>query len=297
MNTENTSKPRIGFIGLGLMGAAMVTRLQERGYDLTVTAHHNRAPIDAAVDRGAIEAADPGQVAAGSDIVMLCVDTSETVEKVMLGDDGVITHLRPGAIVIDFGTSLPTSTLKLAALVAAQGASMMDAPLGRTPAQAVLGKLNIMAAGGQDDFARVKPVLEDLAENLFHVGPTGTGHRIKLINNFIAQTQALAVAQAFAISDRVDVPRQALYEVISAGPVASGIMDLVKAYAIDGDPDALAFSLANAHKDVGYFLRMAEDAGFSSPIGAATEATLAAATEQGWGDRHVSEIVDFFPGT
>lgn len=287
-------KPRIGFIGLGLMGSAMVERLQECGYPVTVTAHRNRAPIDAAVERGATEARDPGEVAANSDIVMLCVDTSDAVESVMLGAGGVIEQLQPEAIVIDFGTSLPASTEKLAALVGKNGASMMDAPLGKTPAQAVLGQLNIMAAGSDEDFARAKPVLDDLAGNLFHLGPLGTGHRIKLLNNFVAQTQALAAAQAFVVADKVGVPRQALYDVLSAGPVGSGMLDFMKAYAVDGDAGMLAFSLANARKDVGYFVSMAEAVGFESSMGRITHECLDGAVKAGLGEEHVPVVVDFF---
>lgn len=291
---SDNSKPRIGFIGLGLMGSAMVERLQDCGYPVTVVANRNRAPIDAAVGRGATEASSPGDLAATSDIVMLCVDTSDAVEAIMLGDEGVIGRLQPGTVVIDFGTSIPTSTLKLAEQVKAKGATMMDAPLGKTPAQAKLGLLNIMAAGSDQDFARVEPVLNDLAENLFHVGPLGTGHKLKLLNNFIAQTHMLSLAQAFALADRIDVPREVLQNVVGSGPVGSGLMDFVAAYALDGDPSKLAFSLANARKDVGYFVRMAEDAGFTSVIGEAASATLDQALEAGFGNRNVPEAVDYF---
>lgn len=294
MNTN--TKPRIGFIGLGLMGSAMVSRLLDCGYQLTVVANRNRAPIEEAVARGASEASSPGELAAASDIVMLCVDTSDAVESIMLGDNGVIQGLNPGAVVIDFGTSVPASTLKLAEQVRAQGASMMDAPLGKTPAQAKLGLLNIMAAGSDEDFARVENVLKDLAENLFHVGPLGTGHKLKLLNNFVAQTFMISVAQAFALADKVDVPREVMNKVIASGPVGNGVMEFVSAYALDGDPSKLAFSLANARKDVGYFVKMAEDAGFSSAIGEATSATLDQALAAGFGDRNVPEAVDYFAG-
>ena len=292
MNTN--TKPRIGFIGLGLMGSAMVERLQDCGYQLAVTAHRNRKPIEAAVARGADEVSSPGEVARASDIIMLCVDTSDAVERVMSGDDGVINHLKPGSMVIDFGTSVPASTLKLAKQVEARGASMLDAPLGKTPAQAKLGLLNIMAAGSEEDFARAESVLNDLAENLFHVGPLGTGHKLKLLNNFIAQTYLLSVAQAFALADQIDVPREVMNDVIGSGPVGSGLMNFVAAYALDGNPDALAFSLANARKDVGYFVRMAEEAGFKSVIGQATSTTLDQALAAGFGDRNVPEAVDYF---
>ena len=132
------SKPDIGFIGLGLMGAAMVSRLQDQGYTVTVTANRSRPNIDAAVARGAIEVATAREVAAASDIVMLCMDTSASVEGRMRGSDGIIAGLRTGAVVVDFGTSLPASTRTLAAEVAAKGGSYLDAPLGRTPSPCAL---------------------------------------------------------------------------------------------------------------------------------------------------------------
>ena len=127
------SKPTIGFIGLGLMGSAMVTRLQKRGYSICVTANRSRARVEEAIARGATEAATARELAARSDIVMFCVDTSASVEARMRGADGVIAGLRPEALVIDFGTSLPNSTQQLAAEVEQVGGRYMDAPLGRTP--------------------------------------------------------------------------------------------------------------------------------------------------------------------
>jgi len=287
------AKPEIGFIGLGFMGTAMVERLQTKGYKLTVIANRSRKAIDAAVERGAHEAKTARELAAASDIVMLCVDTSDAVESRMRGPDGVIAGLRKDAIVIDFGTSLPASTRRLGAEVAAAGGHYMDAPLGRTPAHALEGKLNIMAAGDKAVFDRVRPVLGDLGENVFHLGVLGAGHIIKLINNFIAMTTANAVAEAFAMADATGIEREKLYSVISAGPLRSAMMDFVKAYAVDGKADALAFSVRNGRKDVGYYAAMADDAGIPSLISPAVKQALTLALAAGYGDRMVPELVDF----
>ncbi|MGO3405894.1 NAD(P)-dependent oxidoreductase [Marinomonas sp.] len=288
------TKPTIGFIGLGLMGAAMVGRLQSLGYSLTVMGNVSRPRIDAAVAAGAVEAKTAKAVAEASDIVMLCMGTSASVEERMRGADGVISGLKPGSIVIDFGTSLPASTLALGAEVAAAGASYMDAPLGRTPAHAVDGLLNIMCAGEQAAFEKVRPVLEDLGENVFHLGKLGSGHTIKLINNFFGMTTATAMAEAFAMADQAGVDRQDLYQVMSAGPLHSGMMDFVKAYGVDGDPNQLAFSIRNASKDVGYYRQMATDLGANSIISTGTNAAFSGALKQDMGDKMVSEMVDFF---
>ena len=287
------TKPKIGFVGLGLMGSAMAQRLQRLGYELTVIAHRNRKPIEDAVSRGATEASTPAELASNNEIVMLCVDTSAAVEAVMRGDDGVLAGLQPGSLVIDFGTSIPGSTRALGEECKARGASMMDAPLGRTPAQAVDGLLNIMSAGENADFDRAKPVFEDLGENVFHVGPIGAGHTLKLINNFYAMTTACAMSEAFAMADLAGLKRETLYDVMSSGPLKSGMMDWIKANAVDKDPKALAFTIVNGLKDLGYYSSMADDFKVPSFIAPATKSALGIAKSTGWGDKMVPEMVDF----
>lgn len=285
---------KIGFIGLGLMGAAMVGRLQDKGYELTIMANRSRPNVDAAVARGATEVTTAREVAAASDIVMLCMDTSASVESRMRGDDGVLAGLSSGAVVVDFGTSLPASTIALGGEVTAAGGTYLDAPLGRTPAHAVDGLLNIMAAGDKAAFDKIEPVLQDLGENVFHLGALGSGHTIKLINNFFGMTVANAMAEAFAMADVAGVDRQGLYNVISAGPLHSGMMDFVKAYGVDNDPTMLAFAIKNAAKDVGYYSQMAADAGVTSQIAPAPLNALQAATAEGRGDDMVSQMVDYY---
>lgn len=288
------TKPAIGFIGLGSMGSAMVERLQSVGYSLTVVANRSRTNVEAAVARGAAEVETARDVAAASDIVMVCVDTSMSVEARMLGDDGVIAGLRQNAVVIDFGTSLPGSTKRLGEAVTAAGGTMLDAPLGRTPNHARDGLLNIMGSGDKAAFDRVKPVLDDLGENVFHLGPLGSGHTIKLINNFFAMTTATAMSEAFSMAEKAGVSRRELYDVMSAGPLHSGMMDFVKAYALDGDPDQLAFSVRNARKDIGYYNQMADALGVPTIVSTGARQALGVAAATGYADHTVPQMVDFF---
>ena len=288
------SKPVIGFIGLGLMGWSMCRRLLDLGYPLTVVANRSRANVEAAIARGATETATARKLAAASDIVMLCVDTSASVEARMRGDDGVIAGLKPGTIVVDFGTSLPASTKELGGEVAAAGGIYLDAPLGRTPSHALEGKLNIMCSGDKTGFDKVEPVLDDLGENVFHLGALGSGHTIKLINNFFAMTTASAMAEAFAMADATGIERKKVYDVMAAGPLHSGMMDFVKSHALEGNPKMLAFAVRNGLKDVGYFRTMAEQAGVDSIMSKSAFEALTAANENGFGERMVPEMVDFF---
>jgi 2-hydroxy-3-oxopropionate reductase len=285
---------KIGFIGLGLMGSAMVQRLLDRGHALTVLGNRDRTGVEAAVARGATEAGTAREVAEAADVVMLCMGTSEHVEGRMRGPDGVIAGLSEGKVVVDFGTSLPGSTKELGAEVAAAGGAYLDAPLGRTPSHGREGKLNVMCAGDEAAYERVRPVLDDVGENVFHLGALGNGHTIKLINNFFAMTTANAMSEAFAMADRAGVERQALFDVMSAGPLKSGMMEFIKTYAVDGDPEVLAFSIRNASKDVGYYREMAEGLGARTMMSGCAAEALKTAIEDGRGDDLVPKMVDFY---
>ena len=286
-------KPVIGFIGLGLMGGNMVENLQNRGFELVVMGRKQDV-LDAVLARGnARVAASPKELAQACDIIMLCVTTSEVVESLVYGEDGILAGIKDGAVLIDFGTSIPASTRKIGADLAAKGAGMIDAPLGRTPAHAKDGLLNIMAAGDQATFEQVKPVLDEQGENVFYLGALGAGHVTKLINNFMGMTTVTAMSQAFAVADRAGVDRAQLFDIMSAGPSNSPFMGFCKKYAVDGISD-LGFSINNANKDLGYFLQMADDMGTRAEIAEGTSHNLQAAVDAGMGDGNVPEIFDYF---
>ncbi len=286
------TKPVIGFIGLGLMGGNMVENLQNRGYE-PVVLDLNKETVSKVVARGASTAGSPAELAAASDIVMLCLTTSAVVESLVYGDEGILAGIKSGAVVIDFGTSIPASTRKIGKDLAEKGAGMIDAALGRTPAHAKDGLLNIMAAGEQETFEKVKPILEQQGENVFHLGPLGAGHTTKLINNFMGMTTVCAMSQAFAVADRAGVDRQQLFDIMSTGPSNSPFMQFCKNYAVDGVSD-LGFSIANANKDLGYFLQMVGDLGTRAQIAEGTSANLQAAVDAGMGNGNVPEIFDYF---
>lgn len=287
------TKPIIGFIGLGLMGGNMVENLQKRGFQVNVM-DLSKDAVARVIERGnATEYTSAKELAAASDIVQFCLTTSAVVEKIVYGEDGVLAGIKPGSVLVDFGTSIPASTRKIGADLAAKGAGMIDAPLGRTPAHAKDGLLNIMAAGDIEIFNKVKPVLEQQGENVFHLGALGAGHTTKLINNFMGMTTVTAMSQAFAVADKAGVDRQQLFEIMSTGPSNSPFMQFCKNYAVDGVSD-LGFSIANANKDLGYFLTMVEDLGSESLIAQGTSTNLQAAVDAGMGNGNVPEIFDYF---
>lgn len=287
------SKPTIGFIGLGLMGGNMVENLQKRGFPVVVM-DLNKEAVAAVLARGnAVEAASPKELAEKSDIVELCVTTSEVVEKLVYGDNGLLAGFKEGSVLIDFGTSIPASTQKIGADLAAKGVGMIDAPLGRTPAHAKDGLLNIMAAGDKATFDKYEPMLKEQGENVFYLGKLGSGHVTKLINNFMGMTSVVAMSQAFAAAKLAGVDGQQLYDIMSAGPSNSPFMKFCKHYAVDNVSD-LGFSLNNANKDLRYFAQMVSDLGSKSLVAEATSTSLQAAVDEGMGHGNVPEIYDYF---
>ncbi|CAH7203863.1 NAD(P)-dependent oxidoreductase [Vibrio chagasii] len=287
------TKPVIGFIGLGLMGGNMVENLQKRGYHVNVMDLSAEA-VARVTDRGNATAfTSAKELAAASDIVQFCLTTSAVVEKIVYGDDGVLAGIKEGAVLVDFGTSIPASTKKIGAALAEKGAGMIDAPLGRTPAHAKDGLLNIMAAGDMETFNKIKPVLEEQGENVFHLGALGSGHVTKLVNNFMGMTTVATMSQAFAVAQRAGVDGQQLFDIMSAGPSNSPFMQFCKFYAVDGE-EKLGFSVANANKDLGYFLALCEELGTESLIAQGTATSLQAAVDAGMGNNDVPVIFDYF---
>jgi 3-hydroxyisobutyrate dehydrogenase len=287
------SKPVIGFIGLGLMGGNMVENLQTRGFEVVVM-DLNKDAVAKVIARGnASEASSPKDLAEKCDIVQLCLTTSAVVEKIVYGDEGILAGIKDGSVLIDFGTSIPASTKKIGADLAKKGAGMIDAPLGRTPAHAKDGLLNIMAAGDKATFDRYEPILKQQGENVFYLGALGAGHTTKLINNFMGMTTVTAMSQAFAAAELAGVDRQQLFDIMSSGPSNSPFMKFCKNYAVDGVSD-LGFSINNANKDLGYFVQMVSDLGSRSLVAEGTSKSLQAAVDAGMGNGNVPEIFDYF---
>ncbi|MGB0547290.1 MAG: NAD(P)-dependent oxidoreductase [Paracoccaceae bacterium] len=285
---------RIGFVGLGLMGSAMVGRLQDCNYQLTVLGNKDRTGLDQALARGALEAASGVDLAKQSDVIMLCMGTSDQVEERILGEQGIISGLSSGKIIIDFGTSLPSSTKEISSKIADTGAVILDAPLGRTPHHAKDGLLNIMASGDKDAFDAVRTILENLGENVFYLGDLGTGHTIKLMNNFFGMTIANAMAEVFAVADAAGVSRETVYKVISAGPLHSSMMDFISAFGLEGDKSKLEFAIKNAFKDVSYYRLMTQNLGINSIMSESASKALSQANDDGYANAMVCEMIDFF---
>jgi 3-hydroxyisobutyrate dehydrogenase-like beta-hydroxyacid dehydrogenase len=280
---------KIGFIGAsGLMGHGMAKNLLAKGHALALTVHRNRERVADLLAAGATEAATPAALAAGSDVVFICVTGSPQVEAAV---DALLAGAQPGLLIVDCSTSEPDSTARLRDRCAARAATFVDAPLARTPVEAEAGRLNVMVGADAAIFARLEPLLRGFAENVFHVGGPGAGHTLKLLNNFIAQAVCTATAEAFAVGRRAGVDLAQLVTLVSAGPVNSGLFQAM-AKTLQGDLAGLKFELDLARKDVRYYTHLAEGLAIPTVMGEAVHQSLALASALGHGRKFVPSLVE-----
>ena len=287
-------KPRIGFVGIGLMGHGIAKNLVAKGFPLAVRAHRNRKPLEDLVAAGAKEVKTNADAARDADIVFLCVTGAPQVEEIVNGKDGIASVARKGLIVVDTSTSEPATTAKMREELALSGVRFVDAPLARTPVEAEQGRLNIMVGADDATFAELKPVLAAFCENIIHAGPAGHGIVLKLINNFIAQAIATATAEALAAAAKAGLSIRKLHELISAGAVNSGIFQMMVGKMLEGNGDltGLKFTLANAMKDLRYYTHLAEGLPVPATIGEAVHQSLVTANLLGLGDKYVASLIE-----
>ncbi|WP_281059067.1 NAD(P)-dependent oxidoreductase, partial [Mesorhizobium sp. M2C.T.Ca.TU.002.02.1.1] len=275
--STTAARENIGFIGLGLMGHGIAKNIIDKGYPLTFLGRKNRKPAEDLLGRGAREAATPKEVAAASDIVFICVTGSREVEAIIRGPGGLKEGLKQGSVVVDCSTSDPVSTVALAAELKALGVDYVDAPLSRTPKEAWEGTLDAMVGAPDPVFARLKPVIETWAGRIVHIGDTGDGHRMKLLNNFVSLGYAAIYSEALALAQKVGISPQRFDSVIRNGRMDCGFYQTFMRWTLEGDRDAHKFSIANAFKDLTYLESMAGAAGIANPLGNATKNSFATA--------------------
>jgi 3-hydroxyisobutyrate dehydrogenase-like beta-hydroxyacid dehydrogenase len=273
------------------MGHGMARNLLAKGHSLTLAVHRNRDRVADLLAAGATEAASAKDVAAASDLVFICVTGSPQVEASVTGANGLLAGAHPGLMIVDCSTSEPDSTARLREQCAASGVPFVDAPLSRTPVEAEAGRLNVMVGADQSVFDGLQPILACFAENIFHVGGPGAGHTIKLLNNFIAQAVCTATAEAFAVGQRAGLDLKALVDLVSVGPVNSGLFQAM-AKTLQGQMDGLKFELDNARKDVRYYTHLAEGLAIPTVMGEAVHQSLVLASALGHGRKFVPSLVE-----
>ena len=283
------------------MGHGIGRNLLKNGFPLSVLGNRNRQPVVSLVQLGATEASDAGALTREADIVLLCVTGSPAVESLVYGAEGasgaakaggILANVSPGQIVNDCSTSDPRSSAGIDRDLRAAGATFVDAPLGRTPKEAEAGKLNVMVGATPEVLESIRPVLEAFAENIIHVGDTLSAQKVKLINNFVVVGTVALITEALRSCDQVGVDRAALHSLMSKGPLNSALLAMTAEEIIKGNHEAMKFSIANAHKDIGYFSSMTQGRPEASSMAGDLVKVLTSAVEQGLGERFVPSLVE-----
>lgn len=286
------TKESVGFVGVGLMGHGMAKNILQAGHEVSVIAHRNRVPIEDLVSHGASEVSALADIARAADIIHICAPGSPQVEAIVAE---LMPAMRPGAVVVECSTSDPGSTADLAQQLESKGFHMADAPLGGTPVQAESGQLATMVGASDEVFARIKPVVQAWAQDIVHMGPSGAGHKMKLLNNFLAMGYGALYAEALAVAEKSGITTQQFDSVIRGSRMDCGFYQTFMGYAVEGNREAHKFTLTNAYKDMRYLASMADTAGAANPMGAAIKNSYAMAVNTGGdgAEDYVPHLVDF----
>ena len=214
---------KIGYAGMGIMGRGMAANLVRAGHDVTVWNRTTERTADLAA-AGAAVAGSPAELADRCDITMVCVSDTPDVEAVTLGDNGLLNGLSEGKLVVDHSTISASATKRLAAAVAQVGADWVDAPVSGGSEGAEKGTLSIMAGGSAASLERARPYMESYGSNISHVGPTGSGQMVKLVNQVLVVINGLAVSEALLLAEAGGLDLDATIEAVKSGAAGSWML-------------------------------------------------------------------------
>lgn len=264
-----TGLPRVGFIGLGVMGTPMSTHLARAGYPLTVYDLRSElaSRLEADLDN-TVAASSPAEVASQSDIIITMLPNGEVVREVLHGEDGLLAQVQPGAILLDTSSSEPWLTQQSAEELKAKGASVVDAPVSGAQHGAQTASLVFMVGGSAQDVERVTPLLECMGRAIFHLGDVGAGHAMKCLNNMVTAMNLLALSEGLAVGIRYGLDPARMTDVINESTGGSWVSKThihqrILNRAFD-DP----FKLELMVKDIGIGMELARQTGIPVPASA-----------------------------
>lgn len=257
---------RIGFIGLGIMGRPMALNLIKAGFALAVHARRAESmqPLAAA---GALTCASPAEVARHSDVILTMVSDTPDVEAVILGPDGVIEGLQPGAAVVDLSTISPSVTRSIAERLREQGVEMLDAPVSGGEVGAIQATLSIMVGGAAPTFARVRPLFDAMGQNIVHIGGNGAGQVCKSCNQILVGATIAGVAEALLLAQAAGADPAKVREALLGGFASSRVLEIHGQRMIDQDFEP-GFKARLHQKDMRIVMETAQELGLALPSAA-----------------------------
>jgi 3-hydroxyisobutyrate dehydrogenase len=285
---EDATVERIGFVGLGTMGAAMAANVCRAGFEVTAW---NRTPgrAPSLMDLGVTAAATPADVARASDIVVICVSDTPDVEAVLFGTDGVASGLAAGGLVIDCSTISPAATATFAARLADAGIAFVDAPVSGGSEGAKLGTLTIFVGGEVAAAERAQPVLAAMGKTITRFGPAGSGQAVKAVNQVVIAGIYLGVAEGMVLAMRAGLDPALVATALGGGVARSWILENRSGKMIANDYP-LGFRTSLHLKDLAIALDLARSLGVALPVSALAAQLEAGLVARGYGDEDMSNL-------
>jgi 3-hydroxyisobutyrate dehydrogenase-like beta-hydroxyacid dehydrogenase len=281
---------KVGFIGLGRMGLPMSYRLLQAGFDLTV---HNRSQgiVQQIAKDGARPAQSTAEVTQAADILLTCLPDIETVEKIFLDEGGVIENARPGQVLVDHSTVGVKTSKKCAAAAEKKGAFFLDAPISGGTERAADGTLTIMAGGPKEAYDRALPAFEAMGSTVRHIGPTGTGTTVKLVNQLLVGLHSLAAAEGMLLGAKSGADPQLVFEVVNSGWGQSFMLGRNAPVMIERDFEGIRTQIRVFLKDLGLVHELAQELEVPTPGADLVYQLLQEANDNGLGDLDGAAIV------
>lgn len=281
---------KVGFLGLGAMGLGMARRLLAAGFPVAVY-NRSAAKAEALAHEGARVAANPASAADGADVVISMVADDEASRGLWLGAEGVLARIRPGAICVECSTLSPAWLGELAAAVEAKGCALLDAPVTGSKVHAEKGELRFLVGGSASALEAVRPVLAAMSREVVHLGPTGSGAKLKLINNFLCGVQAAALAEAVALVERSGLDRAQAMDVLLQGAPGSPLVKTLAPRMLGREYET-NFALQLMAKDLAYAVALGSECGVELRTAAAAHSLFALGCAEGRQDMDFSSVVE-----
>lgn len=269
---------RIAFLGLGIMGRPMASRLVAAGHEVSVWNRTARQHVE-----GATTAVSPADAAKEAEVIWSCVADTAAVERVIFGDDGAVNSLNEGAIIVDSSTISPTATVQFAQRVNEKGVHWVDAPVTGSKIGAENGQLIFIVGGAAEPVAYLDPLFKAMGKQVIHIGDTGKGQAAKLGMNLMIALIYEGFAEAFTLTQKLGVEPQKLIELIQASMVKNGVVDYKAPFVLrrDYSPN---FPLRLMHKDIHLMLDMAKETRVKLPALETVDEIYEMSSEEGWDD-------------
>lgn len=283
---------KIGLIGLGIMGKPMAKNMLKTGYTDLLVSDLNQAAVDEVVAAGA-KAAGNAEIGESCDVVLTMLPNSPQVKAVMLGEDGVAAHMKPGSTFIDMSSINPVASKEIAAVLAEKNIEMLDAPVSGGEPKAIDGTLSFMVGGKQEVFDKFKPLLETMGASVVRCGEVGAGNTTKLANQIIVACNIQALAEALTLAQKAGVDPQLVFEAIRGGLAGSTVMNAKAPVMIAGN-DKPGFKIDLHIKDLNNALDCAHTVGCPLPMTAEVQEILQWMHNRNGGQKDHSAIAQYY---